>query len=138
MELCLYNAVLTAMSKDGTAFTYVNQLASSDKDLSKREEWFTCACCPPNILRLLGQIGGYATTFRPEVAGSQANINVHLFVSSVSRFETDSGPIELHQETNWPWSGDVKFILKTSPGDVGMNIRIPRWAQDWQVCLSLG
>lgn len=47
MELCFYNAVLTGMSEDGKRFTYVNQLASSDTDLSKRAEWFTCACCPP-------------------------------------------------------------------------------------------
>lgn len=46
MELCLYNAVLTAMSTDGKKFTYVNQLASSDKDHSKRDDWFTVACCP--------------------------------------------------------------------------------------------
>lgn len=30
MELCLYNNVMTAMSLDGNAFTYVNHLASSD------------------------------------------------------------------------------------------------------------
>lgn len=39
MELALYNAVLTAMSHEGTKFTYVNQLASSDEDPSKREAW---------------------------------------------------------------------------------------------------
>ena len=42
MELSLYNTVLTSMSYDGKRFTYVNQLASSDTDLSQREEWFTC------------------------------------------------------------------------------------------------
>lgn len=136
MELCLYNSVLTAMSQDGTAFTYVNQLASSDQDLSEREEWFTCACCPPNIMRLLGQIGGYATTFRPVPAENSAEINVHLFVSSVSHFATDAGTIELHQATNWPWTGDVDFMLKASSTRVTMNIRIPHWAQGWQVCIS--
>jgi DUF1680 family protein len=45
MELCFYNAVMTGMSTSGTQFTYVNQLASTDTDLSKRAEWFTCACC---------------------------------------------------------------------------------------------
>ncbi|KAJ6088297.1 Six-hairpin glycosidase [Penicillium sp. IBT 16267x] len=43
MELCLYNAVLTGMSLDGKAFTYVNQLASSDQDTSQRHEWFDVA-----------------------------------------------------------------------------------------------
>ncbi|KAM0327100.1 hypothetical protein ACHAQA_006227 [Verticillium albo-atrum] len=34
MELCLYNTVMTAMSLNGKAFTYVNQLASSEADKS--------------------------------------------------------------------------------------------------------
>lgn len=46
MELCLYNAMLSGMGSDGTSFTYTNHLASSEADLSKREEWFECACCP--------------------------------------------------------------------------------------------
>jgi uncharacterized protein len=50
MELQLYNAVMTAMSLDGTAFTYVNQLASSEEDRSIRQTWFECSCCPPNLM----------------------------------------------------------------------------------------
>jgi DUF1680 family protein len=137
MELCLYNSVLTAMSFNGTAFTYVNQLASSNQDLSKREEWFTCACCPPNILRLLGQIGGYASTFtRDEIKGS-AQINVHLFVSSTLSFAIDDSTVQLTQETNWPWSGDISFKLQTSSKKINLNIRIPGWAQGWTVGSNL-
>ena len=64
MELCFYNSVSTGMSSDGRQFTYVNQLASSDTDLSQRAKWFTCACCPPNVTRLLGYIGGYLCKIR--------------------------------------------------------------------------
>lgn len=34
MELCFYNAVMTGMSASGKQFTYVNQLASTDTDVS--------------------------------------------------------------------------------------------------------
>ena len=40
MELAFYNAVLTAMSVHGTSYTYVNQLASSDKNPAVRQDWF--------------------------------------------------------------------------------------------------
>lgn len=145
MELCLYNAVLTAMSHDGTKFTYVNQLASSDEDPSRREEWFTCACCPPNVLRLLGQIGGYIFTQQRRQQRNQHQVNVHLYISSQYELELDdhgeddqedtAGSVVLTQKTNWPWSGKVEFHLdmKRTKAQVSLALRIPAWAKKWQV-----
>ncbi|PVH68234.1 glycoside hydrolase family 127 protein [Cadophora sp. DSE1049] len=66
MESCLYNSVMTSMSLDGKEFTYVNQLASSGQDKSAREEWFDCACCPPNLTRLFGSWAAiYGTMLQP-------------------------------------------------------------------------
>ncbi len=134
MELCMYNAVLTAMSENGTSFTYVNQLASSDEDLSKREEWFECACCPPNMTRTMGILGGYIWTHGVDGAGSGIFINVHQYATATLKFTTDKGDVELTQETNWPWSGNVKFALKTSaPVDASLRLRIPAWAKGFKV-----
>lgn len=138
MELCLYNAVLTSMSSDGKTFTYINQLASSDTDLSKREEWFTCACCPPNVFRLLGQIGGYIWSTHSRE--SSVEVAVHLFISSILRLGEDGIDLEVTQESNWPWSGEITFSVKGS-ADVELRIRIPTWAEEWRVsslrcCLS--
>jgi len=58
MELSLFNVVMGGMSKHRTEFTCVNQLASRDSDLNKRFDWFQCACCPPNVTRFLGYLGG--------------------------------------------------------------------------------
>jgi DUF1680 family protein len=132
MELCLYNAVLTAMSHDGTKFTYVNQLASSDQNLSTREEWFTCACCPPNVLRLLAQVGGYVYSH----ADGQDQVNVHLYIPSEHKFMSgDDHPVTLVQKSDWPWSGQVEFELKTesSSRDISVALRIPGWARSWKV-----
>ncbi len=140
MELCLYNAVLTAMSHDGTKFTYVNQLASSEQDPSKREEWFTCACCPPNVLRLMGQIGGYIYTLadtladRPDSQKQSAQINVHLYISSQYEFQVDGVPAILTQKGDWPWGGKVEFELQTTSSKVSLALRIPGWAKSWKVC----
>ena len=137
MELALYNAVLTAMSYEGTKFTYVNQLASSDEDPSKREAWFTCACCPPNVMRVLGCIGGYIWTNRLAQQG-ETQIDVHLFINSVLTFEAEGGEkVELEQKSAYPWSGDVTFKLRTSSKRVVLNVRIPAWAEDWSVSAFL-
>ena len=134
MELCFYNAVLTSMSSDGKRFTYDNQLASSDADLSRREEWFTCACCPPNVLRLLGQIGGYVWTYKSSQERNAADIVVNLYVSSTLKFEVGDTSVELMQESEYPWNGEVKFTLSSHLPNVNIKLRIPGWATSFKVC----
>lgn len=127
MDLCLYNNVMTAMSLDGKAFTYVNQLGSSEADKSGREDWFWCACCPPNYSRLFGSLGGYLWHFGQQDKG--AYIDVHLYTSAKVAFAADEGPIELEQSSNWPWDGTISFTL-TNPNQIPTTIRlrIPAWA----------
>ncbi|KAK3684591.1 hypothetical protein LTR37_020122 [Vermiconidia calcicola] len=132
MELCFYNAVLTSMSHDGKRFTYSNQLASSDEELSQREEWFTCACCPPNVSRILGQIGGYVWSHHDKPDESSSEITVHLYVPSTLSFQVGSDTVELIQESEWPWgNGDIKFTLKTALPKVAL--RIPGWADSYKL-----
>ncbi|KAK3679576.1 hypothetical protein LTR37_021402 [Vermiconidia calcicola] len=134
MELCLYNAVLTSMSHDGKRFTYSNQLASSDEELSQREEWFTCACCPPNVSRILGQIGGYVWSHHDKPDESSSEITVHLYVPSTLNFQVGSDTVELIQESEWPWgNGDIKFTLKTALLKVALKLRIPGWANSYKL-----
>ncbi|TQS33712.1 hypothetical protein Golomagni_05932 [Golovinomyces magnicellulatus] len=127
MELCLYNNVMTAMSLDGKKFTYINQLASSDKDKSTRENWFWCACCPPNLSRLFGSIGGYIWTFQEDYSG--CSINVHLYTTALMSYDTKSGDkISLEQSSNWPWDGKVVFHLSANTAqDITIRLRLPSW-----------
>jgi DUF1680 family protein len=138
MELCLYNAVLTGMSLDGKAFTYVNQLASSDKDLSERHEWFECACCPPNVTRTLGYLGGYVWTHSSHNTEQKAIVNVHLFTSATLQFPVADSVVKITQKTDWPWNGDVDFTIATEgpPVDIDLRLRIPGWAQSWHMTPS--
>lgn len=127
MELCLYNNVMTAMSIDGKAFTYVNQLGSSEIDKSGREDWFWCACCPPNFSRLFGSLGGYLWHFGAQ--GNEGYINVHLYTSAKVSFQSEHGPVELEQSSNWPWEGTVKFSLrKPEQLSTTIRLRIPAWS----------
>jgi DUF1680 family protein len=129
MDLCLYNNIMTAMSLDGKAFTYVNQLGSSEADISGREEWFWCACCPPNYSRLFGSLGGYLWHFGQNQQGDGVYINVHLYTSAKIAFQVTAGAIELEQSSNWPWNGIVSFTLR-NPSNISttLRLRIPSWA----------
>ncbi|PGH17721.1 hypothetical protein AJ80_04729 [Polytolypa hystricis UAMH7299] len=143
MELCLYNSVMTGMSLDGKSFTYVNQLASSDKDKSGRESWFWCACCPPNFSRLFGSLGGYLWHYGSNGNGTttddvEAFINVHLYTTAKLTFQvSDAASIEFEQKTNWPWEGNILFQMK-NPAQIKTTIRlrIPAWAKGKKFTLT--
>ena len=57
------------MQLDGKRFFYVNPLETEpgvsgvrygyEYDLPVRQNWYPCACCPPNIARLLTSLGKY-------------------------------------------------------------------------------
>lgn len=134
MELCFYNTVLTSMSANGKQFTYVNQLTSSDTDLSKLAEWFACACYPPNVARLLGYIGGYLWSHEVDEKNKSAQVNVHLYSSAKLKVPVGESIVELEQKSDWPWDGKIAFDLRNS-SDVATTIklRIPAWSADWKV-----
>lgn len=131
MELCFFNTVTTGMSNDGTKFTYVNQLASSDEDPSKRKDWFTCACCPPNVTRLLGYIGGYLWSYDADEAGKEIALNVHMYSSATLKVLLGVKVMEVKQESNWPWDGKVDFTASVPEGfSATVKLRIPRWQKN--------
>ncbi|KAH8803517.1 hypothetical protein F5884DRAFT_904044 [Xylogone sp. PMI_703] len=128
MELCLYNNVMTAISLNGREFTYVNQLASSDQDKSVRQGWFEVSCCPPNLIRLFGSIGGYIWHFGE--ADRQAYINVHLYTTARVAFEVGGTEISLEQKSDWPWNGKISFqIAGADSVNTTIRLRIPSWAK---------
>lgn len=134
MELCLYNTVLTGMSYNGKEFTYVNQLASSGDDLSKREEWFECACCPPNVTRLFGSIGGYVWSYDIEDDQKSATVAVHLYTAATLSFSVAGTEVQIKQTTEWPLDGDVEFSITTSASlNIKLALRIPGWAEVFEV-----
>lgn len=130
MERALYNGVLSGVSLDGTSFFYVNPLASRGDH--HRQAWFDCACCPPNIVRLLPTIGGYVySTARQALA-------VHLYVQSEANLTMPSGPpLSVSHETRYPWEGRVKLSVNpASPGEFTLRLRIPGWCRSHQLAVN--
>src|SRR5512136_2068131 len=77
MERALYNGVLSGVSLDGEKFFYENPLASQGNH--HRQAWFDCACCPPNLARLLASLGQYV------YAQNDTELAVHLYVQGSGR-----------------------------------------------------
>ncbi len=121
-ERVLYNAMLAGVSLDGRDFFYVNPLAS--RGGHTRVPWFSCACCPPNVLRFLGSISGFAYAVRGE--GVYAN----LYAQSDATITLDGRELHLQQVTNYPWDGDITFIIRCSKPrhQTTLYLRVPEWA----------
>ncbi|KAH8902792.1 DUF1680-domain-containing protein [Coniochaeta sp. PMI_546] len=119
MELYLYNNVMTAMSVDGNEFTYVNQPASSDMDASAQSEWFEVICCPPNLPRLFGSLGGYLWGYGS--IEDEAFVNVHLYTSATLTFNVNGHPVSLQQTSQWSWEGMLQRFVSAYHSGVKMS-----------------
>ncbi|MGV3617141.1 MAG: glycoside hydrolase family 127 protein [Fimbriimonas sp.] len=125
LERALYNGVLSGINLAGDRFFYTNPLES--RGTHDRTPWFTCACCPPNIARLIGSLGGYA------LGVGEASVYLHLPVAMEAEFEVDGVPVKLTVEGTYPWNGQVAVrVAPQRPVTFALNVRIPGWADDVQ------
>lgn len=138
MERELYNVVLSGMDLKGTCFFYVNPLEvvpeACQKDERKehvkpvRQKWFGCACCPPNLARLIGSIGRYA------VAETKDTLYVHLYMGCSFTKKTAEGEVSVDIRSGLPWKGWVSVSLKAKePTVMTLALRIPVWGRDYRL-----
>ena len=130
MEHTLYNAVLPGLSLDGEQYFYQNPLA--DDGTHRRQEWFGCACCPPNIARTLAMLPGYFYSTMPDA------VFVHLYATGISTIPLQNGEtLTLKQKTDYPWSGEVEIEVLDAPVEKteasNLYLRIPYWAKGARV-----
>ncbi|SCY42498.1 hypothetical protein SAMN02910292_01680 [Lachnospiraceae bacterium XBB2008] len=146
MERALYNGALSGMALDGKSFFYVNPLEVDPKACalderkrhvkSVRQKWFGCACCPPNIARLITSIGEYAYT------ESDDTLYIHQYIgaSITKTIKTGEGaevPADVSIRSGFPWDGDVKINIGFHEEEEDKNLaaaeafrlalRIPDW-----------
>jgi len=141
MERALYNTVLAGMGRDGKSFFYVNPLEVNPKvsglnhiyDHVKpvRQRWFGCACCPPNVARLLASLGQYVYTIR------EKTVYTHLYISGQAELELDDKHLIVEQETNYPWDGNIHFTIKgDQKSDFTLALRIPDWCEKAEISIN--
>ncbi len=127
MEQTLYNGFLSGPALDGTHFFYINPLLS--RGGYARAEWYSVACCPPNIMRTLASIGHYMAT------ADTNGLQLHLYHQALI---TDSARgLILDVETQYPWQGTVKVLVRETHGAFWtLGLRIPAWCKDAAIRLN--
>ncbi|MCS7224384.1 MAG: glycoside hydrolase family 127 protein [Armatimonadetes bacterium] len=129
LETILYNGALSGIGLDGQSYFYVNPL--SDRGGHRRQPFYPCACCPPNIARLIPMVPGML------YGVSDNTIWVHFFAASQTTVSMPTGDITILQETNYPWSGDIQFRLELEqPTSFTFKIRIPAWTPSAQIFVN--
>ncbi|MBO1514566.1 glycoside hydrolase family 127 protein [Metabacillus bambusae] len=134
LETALYNGTISGMDLDGKKFFYVNPLevqpeASEKRNDKKhikpvRQKWFGCACCPPNIARLVASIGHYIYT------QNQNELFVHLYMGHETQIEIAGNQVGIVQKTNYPWDGKISInISPESEQQFTIALRIPGWSK---------
>lgn len=138
LERALFNGVLSGISLDGQRFFYVNPLEVVPEVISRRRDhfhvrptrqsWFGCACCPPNIARLVASVGKY-------MYGVEGNaLYVHLYGDNTAEAVWAGKNVTLRQETDYPYEGEVKVSIEAPEAVDGvLYLRIPGWCQEWNV-----
>jgi DUF1680 family protein len=129
VELALYNAVISGISLDGTKFFYDNPLGSLGNH--HRSEWFDCPCCPPNIARILANLGNYI------YAQNENEAIVHLYIQGSGKFNFGGQAVTLSQTTNYPWDGAVNIAVETEQATrFGLRLRLPGWCSNPSISVN--
>ena len=134
------------MALDGKSFFYVNPLEVNPYACHKdsrlrhvkpvRQKWFGCACCPPNIARIVESVQEYAYT----VAEDGGTLFTHLYMGGVAKAELNGTAVELDVTANLPWQGDGKAVVRLggdaagtsaqAPARFTLAFRLPGWVGD--------
>lgn len=139
MERALYNGVLSGMQLDGKRFFYVNPLEvlpeACAKDQHKthvkpeRQPWFSCACCPPNLIRLVMSLSRYL------VSQKGRTLYMHLYAGSEVETQLEGERLAFQVETGYPWNGDVRLTLRTDT-EADLALRIPGWCRAYTLHIN--
>ena len=129
LEKILYNGLISGVGMDGKSFFYTNamQVKNNFHHHSLEQErsgWFECSCCPTNVTRLLPSVPGYM------YAQNSDAVFVNLFINSNSSVTINGKAVDIEQQNNYPWQGDLKFIVSPKKGALpfAFKVRIPGWA----------
>ncbi len=139
MERALYNGVPSGVSLDGRRFFYANPLAvypaacrnAQGHVAAERQEWFGCACCPPNIARLIASVGQY---FHSE---SETTAAVHLYAQGECQLQVAGQTVRLRTTTRYPWDGAIRLRLRPErPAQFTLALRIPQWCPSFALAVN--
>ena len=121
IERALYNGALAGISLSGDRFFYDNPLES--RGGRDRTPWFGCACCPPNIARLIGNLGSYVLGVGERAA------YLHQFIGFEAEATFDGVKVRLTLEGDWRDTLRLR-VEPERPVEFALHVRIPDWAEE--------
>ena len=132
LERTLYNGFLAGTSLDGQRYIYANPLQVRDDHVGTghdqdyaRVPWFHCACCPPNVMRLLASLEHYVAL------SADAGVALHQYVTGRWTAATAAGEVALEVTTDYPWDGTVRVTVADAPAaEWELALRVPSWADE--------
>ncbi|MGG1639776.1 glycoside hydrolase family 127 protein [Paenibacillus sp. NRS-1782] len=137
LERALYNGTISGMDLDGKRFFYVNPLEvnafqKSRKDQKhvkiERQKWFFCACCPPNLARMIASVEDNMYT------QTEDTLYTHLYIASRVNMVLSGQEVEITQTHHYPWDADLTFSIHAAePTSFTWVLRIPGWCKQAEV-----
>ncbi len=143
MERALYNTVPAGMALDGRSFFYVNPLevdpavCRADRRLAHvepvRQKWLGCACCPPNLARVIGSAAAYAYTENADT------LWIHLYMGGEVVKRVGESALSLELESGFPWNGGVRGRIHLDrPVRCTLAFRLPGWCESPEISAPEG
>jgi hypothetical protein len=135
LERVLYNAIAGSIAIDGAHFFYSNPLQlrtghdGSDEDApGQRLPWYSCACCPPNLARLMASLQAYTAT--TDTTGLQ----LHLYAAGTVETTVRGRPVTVTVRTAYPWSGRIELDVRAAAADTWtLALRVPAWCPGYRI-----
>ncbi|TDC73576.1 glycoside hydrolase family 127 protein [Streptomyces hainanensis] len=140
IERTLYNGVLCGVSLSGDRYLYDNPLhvrdgyADQEGETPRRVPWFRCACCPPNLMRLLSSLPHYLAT----ASADGGELQVHQYATGTVAAPLAGGEAALRVETDYPRQGRIALTVTATGQDPwALALRVPHWSADtWSVTVN--
>lgn len=133
MERALYNTCIAGKSLDGKNFFYVNPLEVNPEGskhnpdrkhvLPERPAWFGCACCPPNLARLVSALGSYIYIINND------RLYMNLYMQNKLTTNIGGSEVSLNVVTNYPEDGTVSIDFNCD-SQFNLCLRIPSWSSE--------
>ncbi|WP_232792273.1 glycoside hydrolase family 127 protein [Actinacidiphila yeochonensis] len=136
IERTLYNGFLAGMSQDGETWLYVNPLQVrdgytdvGDDHSARRTRWFRCACCPPNVMRLLASLEHYLASTDGQ------GVQLHQYATGRYTGQAAGEDLVVSVHTSYPWQGGITVTVEESPAGQPwtLSLRVPQWCERYTV-----
>ncbi len=133
IEKILYNGFLSGVSLDGDKFFYENPLEidlekrANSKErfpISTRQKDFSCSCCPPNIARLISQLGSLVYTY------DEDSLTVEQFIASTACVTVGKNNVKINLGCDINKNGTLNIEVQGLNGKT-LRVRKPKWAESF-------